>query len=150
MTLHIPIPGGADLQLEHLVINAQGTLTDRGQPITAALAPLDQIRRHLVVHILSADSFDTPNSPAAIHLSITTGVAKRKYVRTLGPSRCVAIGNSRDDAPMLGLAALGIAVIGPEGTHHDAITAADIVTLSIDEALQLLIDPQVVTATTRP
>jgi soluble P-type ATPase len=142
MTLHVPIPGGADLRLEHLVINARGTLTDRGEPITAARVPLEHLRQHLLIHFLSADSLKTPGTLGAIYLSTTAGVDKQKYLQRLGATHCVAIGNSRDDAPMLKLAALGIAVIGPEGAHHDAITAADIVALSIDEALQLLIDPQ--------
>jgi len=150
MTLQIPIPGGSDLRLEHLVINAHGTLTDRGEPITAALAPLNQLLQRLLIHVLSVDRCDTPNGLAAIYLPITTGIDKRKYLHTLGANRCVAIGNSRNDAPMLELAALGIAVIGPEGTHHDAIAAADIIALSIDEALQLLIDPQTLAATSRP
>ncbi len=48
---------------------------------------------------------------------------------------------------MLQAAALGIAVIGPEGTHRNALTAADLIALSIDEALGLLIDPGILTAT---
>ena len=51
---------------------------------------------------------------------------------------------------MLAAAALGIAVIGPEGRHTEALTAANILTLSIDEALGLLHDPRTLAVTLRP
>jgi soluble P-type ATPase len=79
-----------------------------------------------------------------------TGSAKRDDVHALGSDRCVAIGNGRNDAPMLEAAALGMAVIGPEGTHRAALDRADVVALSIDEALGLLAEPRTLTATLRP
>lgn len=51
---------------------------------------------------------------------------------------------------MLRAAALGIAVIGPEELHTDVLTAADVLALSIDEALGLLSDQRALTATLRP
>jgi hypothetical protein len=41
-------------------------------------------------------------------------------------------------------------VIGPEGLHTEALTAADILAHSVDEALGLLNDPRTLTATLRP
>ena len=40
MTIHIPIPGDDDLRLEHLVLDINATLTDRGEQIPCALTPL--------------------------------------------------------------------------------------------------------------
>jgi soluble P-type ATPase len=51
---------------------------------------------------------------------------------------------------MLREAALGIAVIGPEGAAATAIAAADVVCRSIGEALELLLDDQALAATLRP
>lgn len=51
---------------------------------------------------------------------------------------------------MLQAAALGIAVVGPEGAHREAIAAADVIAGSIDEALGLLVWPKALTATLRP
>ena len=47
--------------------------------------------------------------------TVETGADKAQYVAGLGSDRCVAIGNGANDASMLELAALGIAVLGPEG-----------------------------------
>jgi soluble P-type ATPase len=61
----------------------------------------------------------------------------------------VAIGNGRNDVAMLEAAALGIAVLGPEGTAGGAVAAADVVARSVQEALALLTEPRALTATLR-
>jgi P-type E1-E2 ATPase len=154
MTLLVPIPGGADLLLDHLVLDVNGTLSDRGEPIVAALKALDLLSAELELHVLSADTFGTAAALAVcVHASyrrVRNGHDKREYIRALGADRCVAIGNGRNDATMLEAAALGIAVIGPEGTHRSVLDSADVVALSIDEALALLTEPRTLTATLRP
>jgi soluble P-type ATPase len=52
---------------------------------------------------------------------------KARYVAELGKATVAAIGNGRNDRLMLREAALGIAVIGPEGTAGDAVRAAKVV-----------------------
>jgi hypothetical protein len=44
LTVRVPVPGGEDLNLEHLVLDANGTLTDRGEPITQAISALERLR----------------------------------------------------------------------------------------------------------
>jgi soluble P-type ATPase len=55
-----------------------------------------------------------------------------------------------NDAEMLIAVRLGICVIGPEGAHRAALDAADVVCSSIRSALDLLLNPRVLTATLRP
>jgi soluble P-type ATPase len=71
------------------------------------------------------------------------------YVSQLGRNETVCIGNGRNDRLMLPAAALGIAVIGPEGTAMDAMQASDVVTTSIHSALDLLLNPLRLVATLR-
>ena len=147
------MPGEPALELEHLVLDVNGTLTDRGEPIECAVAVLARLQARLSVHLLSADTFCTAEALAsrlgAVYLRIVTGADKAEYVRALGAHRCVAIGNGRNDAAMLEAAALGIAVVGPEGLHRSALIAADVTALSIAEALELLASPRSLTATLR-
>lgn len=74
---------------------------------------------------------------------------KLRLLKRLGPAQVVAIGNGRNDVPMLRQAALGIAVLGPEGAAGDAVRAADILTRDIREALDLLLQPLRLKATYR-
>lgn len=154
MTLHVHIPGADDLSLEHLVLDVNGTLTHLGEPIISALRVIECLRDTLELHVLSADTFGTAQALAASiraeYRRVDSGQDKLKYIATLGAQQCVAIGNGRNDGPMLHAAGLGIAVIGPEGLHVEALTAADVIALSIDEALELLADARILTATLRP
>ncbi len=135
------------------MLDANGTLTDRGQPIAAAVTALERLAGRLALHLLSADTFGTAQSLAdridATYERVETGQQKLDYIEALGARACAAVGNGRNDAPMLGAVALGIAVIGPEGAHRDALAAADITALSIDEALALLAEPKTLKATLR-
>jgi soluble P-type ATPase len=51
---------------------------------------------------------------------------------------------------MLREAALGVAVIGPEGAATSALRAADVICHSILDALDLLLDEQALASTLRP
>ena len=61
----------------------------------------------------------------------------------------VAIGNGRNDGPMLKAAALGIALVQQEGGAVETLLSADIVSTSILDALDLLSHPQRLVATLR-
>jgi P-type E1-E2 ATPase len=154
VSIRIPIPGGDDLTVEHLVLDVNGTLTHHGEPIVSAITTLEKLSDRLTLHLLSADTFGTAGELAALlgalYRQVATGEDKRDYVVALGAEQCVAVGNGRNDAAMLGAAAVGIAVLGPEGLHGAALNAAEVSALSIDEALDLLVEPRGLTATLRP
>jgi P-type E1-E2 ATPase len=151
--LHVAIPGRDALQLEHLVLDVNGTLTERGELIDGVGPRLAQLRGALALHVLSADTYgtaeDVAGSASAAFRRVADGTEKRAYVERLGADRTAAIGNGANDALMLRAAALGIAVIGPEGAAAATIGAADVVTASILAALDLLIEPTALVATLR-
>jgi P-type E1-E2 ATPase len=153
MPLSLEIPGRGSLTLKDLVLDVNGTLTDRGALIDGVSERLAEISTLLDVHVLSADTFGTLGSVAEeLGLrpqTISTGDDKARFVAELGAERCVAIGNGANDASMLEAAALGIAVIGPEGAASSALTAADVVCASIVDALGLLLDERTLIATLR-
>jgi P-type E1-E2 ATPase len=153
MTLRVPIPDGEPLSLDHLVLDVNGTLTDRGRLIEGVEDALTALGDVLELHTLSADTFGTAEpiaeSLGAVFRRVESGEDKRRYVETLGPARCVAIGNGRNDVAMLQSAALGIAIVGPEGASAQAAIAADVLVMSINAALALLHDPETLTATLR-
>jgi soluble P-type ATPase len=106
------------------------------------------------LHLLSADTFGVLAQVADVvglrATAVAEGAQKARYVRELGASRCAAIGNGENDRAMLEAAVLGIAVIGPEGAAASAIRAADVVCLTILDALDLLLDARALVATLRP
>jgi soluble P-type ATPase len=150
----IVIPGRPPLELEHLLLDVNGTLTDRGGLIDGVADKLGRLGETLEAHLLSADTFgslaDVASALGVRSTSVLDGEDKLAFAQELGPERCAAIGNGANDAMMLGETALGIAVIGAEGAASAAIQAADVVCASIGAALDLLLDERALGATLRP
>jgi soluble P-type ATPase len=150
----IPIPNSVVLQLEHLVLDVNGTLTNRGELIDGVAEKLRLLQDALEIHLLSTDTFGSLAHVASVlgveSRPVAEGAEKAAVIERLGSTHCVAIGNGANDRDMLREAALGIAVIGPEGAAATAIAAADVVCRSIGEALELLLDDQALAATLRP
>ena len=75
--------------------------------------------------------------------------AKLDYVERLGAETVVAIGNGANDSAMLERAALGILIVGPEGSAVKALLKADIIVPDARAALELLLYPKRLMATLR-
>jgi soluble P-type ATPase len=153
VALTIEIPGRSSLEIEHLLLDLNGTLTDRARLIDGVTPRLSRLEQRIELHALSADTFGTLDELAgALRISarrMSSGAEKRQFLETLGPQRCAAIGNGSNDPSMLGAAAIGIGVIGPAGASTAALAAADVVCRSILDALDLLLDERAMVATLR-
>jgi soluble P-type ATPase len=151
--ISIDIPGREKLVLEHLVLDLNGTLTNRGELIDGVAEGLSQLASRLEVQLLSADTFGVlagvSEELQAHSRTVTTGEEKARCVWELGADGCAAVGNGANDSAMLEIAGLGIAVVGPEGAAAAAIRAADVVCASIVDALGLLLDERALVATLR-
>lgn len=154
--IEIEIPGFRLLRLAHLVLDYNGTLAVNGDLIDGVKSCLDELAGDLSIHVVTADTFGKAAHALAevdCHLVIlppdNQAEAKADYVRQCGEQATVAIGNGRNDRLMLEQAALGIAVLGEEGTAAAAIMAADVVVRDGLSALDLLRHPQRLVATLR-
>ncbi len=153
MTLTVGVPGRAELRLDHLMLDVNGTLTDRGVLLSGVQDRVAKLRPSLAVHLVSADTFGTLEQIAeildAIAVRAGSGEDKLRELEQLGTQQCAVVGNGTNDALVLEAAALGIAVIGPEGASTAALRAADVVCGSIADALDLLLEPRALAATLR-
>jgi soluble P-type ATPase len=154
--LEISIPGYKKLQLEHLVLDYNGTLACDGELIEGVEQSLERLAQHLEIHVVTADTFGKvrsrlENAPSKIVVlpQDDQHTGKRTYVEKLGAERTACVGNGRNDRLMLESAALGIAVVEKEGAAVEAIVAADVVCPTILAAFELLMSPLRMTATLR-
>lgn len=154
MTLSVSIPGVPDVRLDHLLLDVNGTLTNRGVMLDFVTSRLEQLRDRLDIRLVSADTFGTLDAVARRlrvgALRAATGEDKLQILHDLGRDRSAVIGNGANDALALEAAAVGFAVLGPEGASAAALRAADVVCASVTDALDLLLDPKALTATLRP
>ena len=153
MSRRYEIPGAETLEIEHLLLDVNGTLTDRGELIEGVAERLKRIRDAIEVHLLSADTFGTLDALASeleVHGErIGRGSEKAEFVEELGPGGCAAIGNGRNDAEMFAASRLSIAVVGPEGAAGVAVREADLICRSIVDAFDLLLDDKALAASLR-
>ena len=154
--IRIDLPGREGLRIEHLVLDFNGTLAVDGVLLDGVADRIRLLAERVTVHIVTADTFGSArkniHSVPCELVILEPGdqpEAKRKIVRALGAVRTVAIGNGRNDAPMLTDAALGIAVMLQEGASTRALQAADVVCRRIEDALDLLLQPDRLVATLR-
>ena len=154
MTIAAPVPGADSLELEHLLLPQKAPLPSEGGLLGGGGGGGGAVGWVVGGEGFSPGRFGTARAAAeklglAIEI-VVNGDDKRALVERLGPARCAAVGNGRNDAPMLRAAALGIAVIGGEGASAHTLAAADVVCTSVLEALALLSHPTRLTATLRP
>jgi P-type E1-E2 ATPase len=154
--LEVTIPGYKTLLLSSLVLDYNGTIACDGRLIPRVRDRLEALSKNVAVHIITADTFGSVREAmAGVSCEVVVigkenqTKAKAEYVRRLEARKTVAVGNGRNDALMLKEAVLGIAVIQEEGGAVETLVAADIVTHSILDALDLLLHPLRLTATLR-
>jgi soluble P-type ATPase len=154
--IEIQIPGLDKMTLLHVVLDFNGTMAADGILVPGVAEKLNLLSRDLDIHILTADTFGTVREACgSINGTITVlprgagAPEKEAFVKRLGESGVVAVGNGMNDRLMLRAACLGILVLGTEGASPQALSAADIVTAGIKDALDLLLNTKRIIATLR-
>lgn len=152
----IDIPGFRNLNLEHLVMDYNGTLAVDGMLLPGVAGVLRRLAENISIHVITADTFGLVREqlkglPVDITITPITAQdeAKLLYILQLGADSVVAIGNGRNDQKMLTAAALGIAVIQSEGTAAETLASADVICPDILDALELLHNQKRLIATLR-
>jgi P-type E1-E2 ATPase len=153
MSLEFEIPGRGRLEIEYVLCDVNGTLTDRGRLLDGVSSALERLRGRVEPLLVSADTFGTLEEIGR-DLDVKTrrvraGEEKRRLVEELGADITAVIGNGANDVCALEAAALGIAVLGPEEVSSEAARVADVLCRSVVEAFELLLDPRALTATLR-
>ena len=154
--IEIEIPGFRTFRFRSLVLDVNGTIAKDGMLIDGVAGLLKQLQSRLNIHLITADTHgkqaDIDRILGMTAASIPqTGQAQAKFhfVEQLGADEVVAVGNGANDAAMLGRAALGIVIIGPEGAAVDALLKAQVAAPDINTALELLLYPKRLIATLR-
>lgn len=157
MPIPLEIPGWeSNAELRHLVLDLNGTLALDGVLLPGVAERIAALRPQLHIHLLTAN---THGAAEALADSLGIGrhllkpgagsAQKQAFVEALGAESVVAMGNGRNDAAMLDVARIGIAVIGREGASTAALNAADLVVGDINDGLDLLLHPRRLLASLR-
>ncbi len=154
--VEIGVPLREPLRLQYLIVDMNGTVALDGELLPGVRERLAALSEVLEIWLITADTQGTlsrvaPTLPVKVRPmeSGLGGPQKAALLDALGAAQTAAIGNGANDAEMLGRAAVGIAVLGPEGLAAACVNAADVVAPSIEAALDLLLRPRRLVATLR-
>ena len=146
--IELNIPGGQVFQLNHLVLDVNGTLAVDGKLIDGVSKAISSLKDRLQIHLITADThgrqylIDEILNLQAVRLEPgNEPEQKAAYVRRLGSLEVAAIGQGANDALMLKEAALGISILSPEGLATSALQASDMLVPDILTAVQLFEKP---------
>jgi soluble P-type ATPase len=152
----IDIPGFGRVEIEHLVSDFTGTLSENGHLHKDIKERLIKVSEQITVHILTADTFGTAKKEleglnCSVHIleGARHDLQKEKYVEHIGKERVFALGNGNNDRKMLKAARVGVVVCLKEGCSVDALSGADIFVTSPCDALDLLLETRTMKATLR-
>jgi soluble P-type ATPase len=151
--VNLALADGCIRSFSDLVLDYNGTVSLDGFLLPGVEERIRELSRNIRITVLTADTFGKAESQLkalAIKVRIIrTGTDKADYVSRLGPERVIAIGNGHNDVPMMAVAGLSVAIIGPEGASGKLLHVADIVVADIHHALDLIIHPLRLKATLR-
>lgn len=146
--IELDIPGRGQIQINHLVSDVNGTLALDGHLLDGVAKVLTTLMNRLEIHLLTADThgrqdkIDRQLGLKAIRIPPGgEAEAKAKYVRQLGSSNVIALGQGANDSGMLKEAEIGICVLSQEGLAIEALNAAEIIAPDVLSALALLDNP---------
>lgn len=153
--IEISIPGRDPLQIEHLVLDYNGTIAADGLLLPGAAERIRALSNQVCVHILTADTYGSVRAQcqdlgARIHTfpRAGAGACKEKIVKSL-KGQAVCVGNGFNDRAMFACSALSIAVLDAEGCWGRLVSCADVLVRRSEDALDLLLKPERLRATLR-
>ncbi len=148
------VPQGEEFEINTIILDLNGTLSVNGKIPAGAKERIRKLQRlGFRVILFSGDQRGTAGkicSNLGIELRLTpTGREKEREMLKLDFKKCASIGNARIDLGTFKHAKLSIITLQAEGIHARAIEHADIIVPSINDALDLFLNPDSLCATLR-
>lgn len=153
--LKIQIPGREEMTLSHLILDYNGTIAEDGEIIEGIRPRLAELAKELSIYVITADTHGTAAKKCeGLPLQVLTfpttevGEIKAEEARKM-TGGVITIGNGFNDIQMSDVADLSICVIGKEGCCGALLAHTDVVVISIEDALDLLLKTGRLRATLR-
>ena len=153
--IRIDVPGRDIIEIEHVVLDYNGTIAFDGQLIEGAAWRIRELCKSAHVYVLTADTYGTVRSQCdGLCAEVKTfpranaAECKEEIVRALG-GKVACVGNGFNDIKMFDIAELAIAVMDGEGVCAALLSHAAVLVRSAEDGLALLLKPDRRRATLR-
>ena len=152
----IDIPGYIKLNIDTLLLDYNGTIATDGIVPESVKTKLRELAKDFDIYVLTADTHGTARKqcediPVTVHTFPVGNAAdyKEEIINNIGGEKCVCLGNGRNDMKMFRQAALAIAIMDTEGMCSKLLQESDICVTSIEDGLDLLLNPKRIIADLR-
>lgn len=142
------IPGYGKLEIKNLILDYNGTIAKDGKLLNGLDDILKKLSAVVDVYVLTADTYGSVEKEMVglpVSVKVIKGenelVEKRDFVRELGPSLTMAIGNGYNDQLLFREVKISVVVMGCEACATILFNIADLVASDIYDALGLLLNP---------
>ena len=154
--IEIAIPGRGNYTIKNVVVDLNGTIAVDGKIIQGVKEKMAILSQELDIFLVTADMNKNAERlvkdlPVTLY-KIKEGEENNQKLQVVlkqGKDNTVSIGNGCNDISMLKESAIGICVVGGEGASAEAMMASDLVVVTINDALDLLLKPHRLGATLR-
>jgi P-type E1-E2 ATPase len=154
--IEITIPGRGNYTIKNVVLDLNGTIAVDGNIIRGVKEKVAMLSQEVAIFLVTADTNKNAerlveNLPVILYKikEAEEDDQKLQVVLKKGKNNTVSIGNGCNDVSMLKESAIGICIVGGEGTSAEAMMASDVVVATINDALDLLLKPHRLKATLR-
>lgn len=146
--------GVGEIELENIILDLNGTLAVGGVLVDGVEVRLLKLKE--LGYKLFLFTGDLRGNAAiladkiGVEVQLATNTEEKEALtKKLDVNKTVAIGNARIDIGTFSSTKLRIATLQAEGIHADILKYVDVIVPSINDALDLLIDPNIFNATMR-
>lgn len=154
--MKVNIPGREELEIQNIVFDYNGTIAIDGKLIEGIKKSINEFSNSFNFYVITADTYgsvekeleDTKCEVIKISKS-SQDISKLEFIKSLGSSRTLSVGNGRNDKLMLKESILGIAILQDEGLCTETLLNSDILVKSIFDVFSFLKDENRLIATLR-
>ncbi|HSW37614.1 MAG TPA: hypothetical protein VLG37_04585 [Candidatus Saccharimonadales bacterium] len=152
--MNYQIPGIGELELKTIILDLNGTLSVAGQLVSGVKERISKLKEQGFKILFFSGNTRGDADQIATELGVDWLLAKgaedkKNEALKLGPETCVSIGNGLIDLELMKIVKLGIVTLQAEGVNIQTLLACEIVVPTINDALDLFIDPDRLIATLR-
>ena len=154
--MKVNIPGKEEIEIQNIVFDYNGTIAIDGKLIEGIKKSINELSNSFKFYVITADTYGSVEKELAdtkceiIKISKSSqDVSKLDFIKSLGSSTTLSVGNGRNDKLMLKESILGIAILQDEGLCTETLLNSDILIKSIFDVFSFLKDENRLIATLR-
>lgn len=154
--MKVNIPGREELEIQNIVFDYNGTIAIDGKLIEGIKKSINEFSNSFNFYVITADTYgsvekELENTKCEV-IKIpksSQDISKLEFIKSLGSSTTLSVGNGRNDKLMLKESILGIAILQDEGLCTETLLNSDILVKSIFDVFSFLKDENRLIATLR-